>query len=382
MSVSPSAKVSEQPQSKIVYIDYLKVLLTALVILHHAFVTYGAPGGWYYFEKTTIKGVVLAMTMFVSVNQSFFMGFFFFLSALFIPASYKKKGAAVFLKDRLFRLGIPLLFYSFILATVMNYLVYYYAGQHDITFLQFISGYDGWINVGVLWFVVALLLFSFCYVIWKKVVQREPIAWKLPTAKQILLFGAGVGAISFLVRLIFPIGWVLDPVGFQLGHFPQYIFAFIFGIIAAENKWVAQIDEQYKRLPVIVLCLIIFGLPAIFVVKAIFNSPLENFVGGFHKEAMLYAFWEQITGFAIMAALLAFGKKRLNKPFEFMNKMSRCAFAVYILHPFVLVCLSLLCKNWGVDPAMKLLVVGPQAVFFSFLLGYVFVKIPVVNKVV
>ena len=37
---------------KIYYLDNLKVLLTALVVMHHSFVTYGAPGGWYYKGNT------------------------------------------------------------------------------------------------------------------------------------------------------------------------------------------------------------------------------------------------------------------------------------------------------------------------------------------
>ena len=97
---------------KIVYIDHLKVILTVLVILHHTFITYGAPGGWYYFQKTTSEAAKVPMTLFVAVNQSFFMGLFFFLSAYFIRPSYEKKGAAKFVKDRLIRLGIPFVFYS------------------------------------------------------------------------------------------------------------------------------------------------------------------------------------------------------------------------------------------------------------------------------
>ena len=85
---------------------------------------------------------------------------------------------------------------------------------------------------------------------------------------------------------------------------------------------------------------------------------------------------------SIMAALLAFGKNRLNIQFNFMSKMSRCAFAVYILHPFVLIVLSLLLKDWAIDPAIKFLIVAPLGVIASFLLGYVVVKIPGVNQVV
>lgn len=59
------------------YLDQIKIVLTVLVILHHAFITYGAPGGWYY--KQPIENNALAsmlLTMFVATNQSFFMGFF------------------------------------------------------------------------------------------------------------------------------------------------------------------------------------------------------------------------------------------------------------------------------------------------------------------
>ena len=382
-SLTQSASAAQQPKSKILYIDHLKVLLTALVIIHHALVTYGAPGGWYYFEKTELTGAVIPMTMAVSVDQSFFMGFFFFLSALFIPGSLKRKGATVFIKDRFFRLGIPLIYYSFIQATVMNFLVYRYAGKHNITFVQFISGYDGWINVGVLWFVLALLLFTLCYVVWAKTAKQDHNNRPLPSLRKILVFTAALGLVTFLVRTVFAVGWVLEPLGFQLGHFPQYIAMFVFGLVAAENKWIQQIDQQhYRKLNIFIFCMIFIGFPVIFSLKIVFGQPLEWFVGGWHMAALLYALWEQMIGISIMAALLAFGKIKLNKYSGFMNKMSRSAFAVYILHPLVLVVVSLLLKDWAIDPAVKFLVVAPLGVLTSFLLGYVVVKIPGINQVV
>ncbi|SEI41360.1 Acyltransferase family protein [Dyadobacter koreensis] len=385
MSASFTQSASTDPplRGKLLYIDHLKVLLTALVIIHHALVTYGAPGGWYYFEKTEITGAVIAMTMAVSIDQSFFMGFFFFLSALFIPGSLKRKGSAVFVRDRFFRLGIPLIYYSLLQATIMNFLVYRYAENHDITFKQFLLGYDGWIDVGVLWFVLALLLFTLCYIIYTKIAKPDFKDWSLPSIKQILFFAAVLGLITFLIRTVFAVGWVLEPLGFQLGHFPQYIAMFIFGLIAAENHWISRIDQQhYRKLHIFVFCMIFIGFPFIFSLKIIFGQPLEWFVGGWHIAALLYALWEQIIGVSLMAALLTFGKKRLNKSSNFMNKMSRCAFAVYILHPLVLVALSLLLKDWAVDPSIKFLIVAPLGVTASFLLGFAVVKIPGVNQLV
>ncbi|HEY1870652.1 MAG TPA: acyltransferase family protein, partial [Chitinophagaceae bacterium] len=119
-----SGSVSQKkPGAKIVYIDHLKVILIILVVLHHAFITYGAPGSWYFQQKETSLAALFPMTVFVATNQSFFMGFFFFLSALFVEPSYRKKRATRFLSDRLKRLGLPLIFYSLILSPVMNYSV-------------------------------------------------------------------------------------------------------------------------------------------------------------------------------------------------------------------------------------------------------------------
>ncbi len=376
------ATLQNQPKSKVVYIDNLKVMLTALVILHHACVTYGGPGSWYYSEKTESAGALIPMTIFVSTNQAFFMGFFFFLSALFIPSSLDRKGSAVFVKDRLLRFGVPLLFYSFVLSPVMNYLVYYYGGNHHITFLQFLSGYDGWISFGVMWFVLALLLFTTVYVLIRLFQTSESEVWKLPSVNRILLVALGIGFISFLVRIVFPVGWVLNPFGFQLGHFPQYIAMFTFGLIAANSKWLDQLEySRYKRSATITACLILIGFPVIYTFKFVFDSTLEWFSGGFHPESLLYASWEQLTGFTICTALICFGKQYWNKSSALLTRAARCSFAVYILHPLVLISISLIAKSWSIDPALKFLIVGPIGVVLSFLLGYVVVKIPGVDKV-
>ncbi|WP_159476366.1 acyltransferase [Dyadobacter sp. 3J3] len=377
---NPTAPVNPSG-SKILYIDHLKVLLTGLVVLHHACVTYAGPGSWYYSEKTQIAAVKIPVTMLVATNQAFFMGFFFFLSALFIPASLIKKGTAVFIKDRLKRLGIPLLFYSFILSPVMNYLVYYYAGAHHITFIQFLSGYDNWISFGVMWFVVALLLFTFLYILSMEANKSKPIIRKAPSVSSILLFAGGLGFVSFLVRIVFPVGWVLDPFGFQLGHFPQYIALFCWGIVCFNSNWLDQINSRYKKSGIIVLCLILFGFPIIYAVRVIFNTPIEWYSGGAHFQSLLYAVWEQLTGFSIITFLIYIGKNNWNKPSVFFAKLSRCAFAVYIFHPFVLICLSLLLRTWPVDPAVKLLIVAPSGVLLSFLLGHLIVQIPGVKKI-
>jgi surface polysaccharide O-acyltransferase-like enzyme len=379
---SPSALIPEQPK-KIYYIDNLKVGLITLVVLHHAIITYGGDGGWYYLQKTTHGGATIPVELLLTINQSFFMGFFFFLSAYFIPGSYNKKGAARFVKDRFFRLGIPLVFYSFILSPVLIYLVYYFGKGHHINFIQFLGGFHDWIDFGVLWFVAALLLFTFLYVLWRLVSKRyqsKPLA--APTSKMILWFAAGVGIISFLVRIVFPIGWILNPVGFNLAYFSQYVALFIAGLLAAKNKWLDTFPydtgKRFFRYP---LRLLLF-FPVMGIIEKLTKAPQGWFTGGLHWQQLLYAVWEQLLGFSIIVALLTYGKKMWNKTSALMDKLSRNAFAVYIFHPLVLIVLSLEFRNWAIDPVWKFLVVAPLAVAGSFLLASVITLIPGVRKII
>lgn len=382
---TPSAVNIKDPNRRVDYIDRLKVLMIVLVILHHTFITYGAPGGWYYFQKTTSGAAKIPMTLFVAVNQSFFMGFFFFLSAMFVPSSYRKKGPERFITDRLIRLGIPMIFYSLVLAPVMNYLVYYFGQGHHISFSKYLGGYDDWVDFGVLWFAAALLLFDLTYVLWRinfKPKISTDITSRLSVGK-IFLFATALGVVSYLVRIIFPIGWVLKPIGFQLGHFPQYIIMFILGLVVTRNTWIHYLTRKdAKRLTIIAILTILLVFPLFYVLLTWLKFPSGYFSGEGHWPSLLYALWEQLTGLCIMTSLLYFSSEHWYKFYSFEKKLSRSAYAVYIFHPLVVISIALLLKNWTIDPAWKLLVAAPFAVMLSFLLGSILVMIPGIKRII
>ena len=382
--VSPPTNGSSTQAGKILYIDNLKVVLTILVVLHHTFITYGAPGGWYYSEKTTLTAASIPMTLFVAINQSFFMGFFFFISAYFTESSYQKKGAIRFIADRLKRLGIPLIFYSFILSPVLSYLVYRFGKGNDITYLQYLGGFHSWIDFGVLWFVAALLLFSLLYAGIMLLIKSGPLSLgQVPGVLTIVLFALTLALGSYLVRSVFPVGWVLSPVGFQLGHFVQYIALFALGIVASRGQWLSKLRyKMSKGFAVMVLVMIVVVFPVIYYVKVATNSRVETFNGNGYWQSLMYACWEQFTGIFIITALLGIAKQKWNGQSVLMKKLSRAAFGVYIFHPLVLISLSMLFKAWGVDPAVKLLFVAPLAVSGSFVLARLLLKIPGVKAVI
>lgn len=369
--------------NKLLYIDNIKILLTVLVVLHHTFIAYSSSHGWYFTQKTSHLAALVPMTIFVSINQSFFMGFFFLLSAYFISPSLNRKGPRQFIADRLLRLGIPLLFYSFVLSPFIGYLVYYFADGNHITYLQYLSGYDTWIDPGVMWFVAALLIFTLIYVLGQSLIK---ITFKkllpVPGASIILLFAVSLGLVSFLTRILFPVGWVIKPLGFQLGHFPQYIALFVVGLVAHRNQWFDELSQRTGKCLKwsAWLCLLFF--PVFFVIQLKLKMPVVWYSGGLHWQSLLYAVWEQWIGLSILTALLSWAKLSWNSSSPLLGRLSRCSFAVYIFHPLMIVVLTLLIRNWATDPAIKLLVVAPLAVLGSFMLSALILLVPVVRSII
>ncbi|HVX26035.1 MAG TPA: acyltransferase [Parafilimonas sp.] len=375
----------QQPNSanKIFYIDNIRILLTVLVIMHHTCITYGAPGGWYFTDKSTNETALIFMTLFVATNQSFFMGFFFFLAALFTEPSYNKKGASKFLSDRLKRLGIPLIFYSFIFSPLLNFLVYKFGHNKPGTFLQYLRGYDDWIDFGVLWFVAALLIFTLVYVVERKFYPNTPQRKRaLPKNITIFIFALSLGIISYVVRIFFPVGWVLHPLGFQPAHFTQYIALFIAGIAASRNDWLNKIDYRKGKHWLIISIILILSFPLLYLIKVITNSPIEAFEGNGTLQSLLSAVWEQLTGISIIVALLGVCKQRWNYSTSLLKKLARASFATYILHPLTVISIALILQTWQIEPAVKFLIAAPVAVIVSFIIGLLVVKLPVVKDII
>ena len=109
------------PGTRKFFIDQLRWLVIVMVVVVHTFVTYSGIGSWYYVEPAKM-GIAarLVFTLYQSFSQAFFMGLLFLIAATFIPAAYDRKGFGRFLRDRLFRLGVPTLVYMLVLDPLTN----------------------------------------------------------------------------------------------------------------------------------------------------------------------------------------------------------------------------------------------------------------------
>lgn len=366
---------------RLYYLDYLRVVLTVLVLLHHTAITYGAEGSWIFkdVETNEMSLSTTVLSLFTAVNQSFFMGLFFFLSGYFTPASFNRKGAISFLKDRLIRLGVPLLAYIFILGPYVQYIVNFknhdsFAEFYRIEIVSFTS-----INIGPLWYVEALLIFSFLYVLFCQFTfGKQPDDLPFPSVKKLILIAIGLGMTAFVLRLFWPTG--KEFFGLQLGYFPSYILLFVVGIIAYKHHWLENIPIKTTKLWGWFAVIAVPILPIVLLATGALEGNM-TVSGGLNFQAFVYAMWEPFVCIGTCLWLLSKFKLQYNKSRKIWKYLSTSAYTLYIIHPLILVQMSLFLQDAPLTQMGKFFIVGITAPIIGFLISYGICRIPSVKRV-
>jgi fucose 4-O-acetylase-like acetyltransferase len=368
------------------FIDRLRVLLTALVVFHHTAITYGAPGGWYYREQPvtlSLSGVLLIL--FVSINQAYFMGFFFLIAGYFTPGSYDRKGPCLFAKDRLLRLGIPLLVFVLLLDPLTIAMMVAWSGQYAPAprfgaYLLRRLLHPGW-GTGPLWFAEALLIFSAGYMAWRAWTKKPLPAPEapLPGWWTWLASALGVGAVALLLRQWVPVG--KDVIGLQLGYFASYVFLFALGTVAWRRNWLMRLTGRMAR-PWIAMSVLMWPVMVITVAIAQRTTKaLPEVNTGFSWPAVVYAFWEPLIAWGILAGLIVWFRERGNRASKAWEFCSARAYAVYIVHAPVLVAVALLLRGWDGPALGKVAVTGTVACVMSLGVASLVMMMPGAKRV-
>ena len=369
---------------RLLYLDNLRVFLTVLVIAHHSSIAWGAPGGWYYVippPEDSIAPIVL--TFFTGINQAFFMSLFFLLSAFFTPLSYDKKGAAAFLKDRLKRLGIPLVAYFFVLNPSLVYLLRRFRGATTEGYLDFMRHNAlHTTGTGPLWFVLALLIFAGAYVGVRRAYPADSRGERtrpLPTNRAMIGFVIAIGIAAFAVRLWWPVGTGI--LGLQFGYFPLYVSMYIFGVWACRFGWLNALTRRQANYWFGASLVLILLMPVLMVVGGALSDGTDSFMGGMHWQAFAYAAWEPTLCLGISMKLLVLFRDRFNRAGRLSRSLSRSAYTTYILHPFFVVVGTYWLSEAAIPPLLKFLVLTVLATTACFAVSDVVRRAPLLRKI-
>ena len=365
--------MSQQSGPKLLYINNLRIVLIILIVMLHIAITYGAEGDWYYKEHTGDVLSAVLLTLFTAVVQSFVLGFFFMISGYFTPGSYSRKGARTYLRDRFIRLGIPLVVYFFIINPLIVYTLYVRSMGYSVPLQNFFE-------TGPLWFLETLLIFCFCYTLWKKLSSEKRSELKQPPhSREILVFVLVLSLANFLVRIWWPIGESFS--NLQFGFFPGYVSLFVIGIIAYKNKWFDNFTDSVG------MRWLKLSVPAIFLfpVIGVMGGAIEDitpFLGGVHWQSLVYSMWEAFVGTGLIAGIFVVFRRKFNSQTSFTKNLSDNAYTVFIIHAPVIVFFSYAIRGLHIFPLVKFIFVSVLGVSLCFLISHFVVRrIPYSGKV-
>ena len=388
-------KPAEQAKiaSRLLYIDNIRTFLTALVLVHHIMIVYAGTGSWIYTEGRQDLATTVIGSIFTTVNQAFFMGLFLLISAYFVPGAYDRKGPARFWKDRLTRLGIPLVIYSWLIDPLFAYgYLRVTAGLRTSLANFYIHDYFRYGNLigpGPLWFIETLLIFTLVYAVWRSFTRRglaesrpiqSPVGGAFPSNRALALFAMVMGLASFAVRLVFPMHWNFQPLNLQFPFFAQYILMFIAGLWAYRRNWLANMPDAtgkfWLRVAGVVLLMYVPG--------ALLGGALESdvpFLGGWTWQSLYYSIWEAFLCLGLCLGVLYLFRRHANRQSGFTASLSRSAYAAYIVQAPVITAVALLARDLNYHPLVKFVLVTVVAVPLCFAIGEALRRLPYARQV-
>jgi fucose 4-O-acetylase-like acetyltransferase len=355
------------------YLDNLKVVLVVGVILGHVLITYADVGTWAYRETSVNDAFLIPSALIVALGSLFAMGVFFLIAGLLTPGPLERKGPAGFLLDRTLRLGVPFLVFLLLLYPTVKWVGERGAQSVDWFLRQQLRDLDP----GPLWFVLALLVFSVGYVVWRQL-RHRPSAPRPMRPFTLVAFAVGIAVATFVTRLWFPIDsrQVLE---LHVWQWPQCIGMFVLGLACAENGWLQPVPGRVRRRAGVAA---LIALAAVVVAFAVGRDSIDPFAGGPSWQAVLVAACEGALAVGLAVWLLGVFQAHADHAGRFVRAMGRAAFGAYIIQAAVVIGLAVLLADWAVAPEVKALVVAPLAVAGSFGLAWLLTQVPGVGRFV
>ncbi len=391
-NVVTMAKPVAPGRIRVYFADYLRGGLVSLVMLHHIAISYGGSGSFYYTVPATDPLASLLLSLFTNFNQAWFLGAFFLISGYFTPGSFDHKTVGQFLKDRLIRLGIPLLVFFFVLNPLTIYIAFYHMTPAELVAqgvtppmglnLTFISQAVG---TGPLWFVEMLLLFEFGYVLWRvatRRITRNDADRPFPSYRKIAAFILVLAAASYLL-------WIVAPINAQILGFPsffdlpQYLSFFIVGLAAARGGWLMVMpDLMAKRL--FEIALIATGTLFVLSLIGTVDSSLGwgSLLGYGSLSSAFYALWNSVFAVGTTMFAISYFRKNFNSPGRLWSFAAKNFYGAYVLQaPVIVTITALLLYDVHIESLLEFALAAAMILPLTWGLAYLVRKIPYADRV-
>lgn len=363
------------------WIDNLRVVIITGVIGAHVALIYALDVGWYYEERTASTVAKATLAAVFSPGLLFGMGLMFFLAGMVTPRALTAKGPRRFVIDRVWRLGIPLIAYLLFVNPAMNFYGDQAMGRGEAVGDYFRDTYRHDIELGVAWFIAALLLFSVAFATWRSRHQVLPNGTRSLRRDDLIRAAAFIAAASFAVRLIWPFLSTGELAGLNLWEYPQMLTLFVLGVLAAEHHWFDEGLSSALRRSCQRAAVSSVLATMILAVGITVTDDADPFLGGLHIQAIVIPIIEATIAVSMSLWVTDWFRRRWTRSTPIVHGAGRASFGAYLLHPPLTVLLAALLRDVGVPAELKFLVVFAIAGAAAFALGWFLTRARVATRI-
>ena len=388
-----STGAAAESKSRLYFADYLRAALVSLVVLHHLAISYGGSGSFYYTEPATDSAAAGLLSLFTGFNQAWFLGAFFLISGYFSPGSFDRKGARQYLRDRLIRLGIPLLIFFFVLNPITVYIAFSHLpaaqlAENGFTLPLTVNWqfYSQAVGTGPLWFVELLLIFEFGYIAFRVATRNKGSKGQegrsFPSYGRIAGFILVLALASYLIRIVVPIN--LSLLGFpSLFDLPQYVSFFAIGTVAARGDWLRKMPSSMAdRMGDIALIASVTLLPLAAIGTEVSSLGWGSLFGYGSLSSAFYAMWDSTFAVGTTMFAVALFRHRFNSPGRLWNFLSKHFYTAFILQaPIIVIVTAVLLSSVHIESLLKFGLAAVIVLPLLWAVAYLVRKIPFANKV-
>jgi glucans biosynthesis protein C len=341
------------------HLDWIRVLATLAVFIYHCFMFFN-PWPWHVKNNETDPTYITAVSLFMS---SWLMPIFFTVSGMSSYFALRKRSRNEYVKERLARLGVPLLFGVMILSPPQVYMERVSHGQFSGSFFSWFPQYfDGvYLDIGGtgnfafvglhLWYLLILMIFSIFTV--PLFLKKKPSIMKELKSYQLYLMTIPLIIVSTFVDVVRLGGWDIT----------FYLVLFLFGYFILTKESFKKVIE--KLLPI---NLVISVCTTIFFVYGFFSDmPSTGFIA-----AMVFASIKSLNCWMWILVIFAVAKRHLSFSNKWLTYSSQASMPFYVLHQPVIVTLGFFIANkaWSIPVKLIFLMV---VAFFIIMLLYQFI---------
>ncbi|RAH16590.1 MAG: hypothetical protein CMB56_000665 [Methanobacteriota archaeon] len=313
-------------------IDWLRVILFALLIWFH----YAMFSLDQLFKDNSGIGIInLSLIFLLDVMHQWRLAALFIISGMGTAFAFRRKTWKRYIKERAIRLGLPLMFGTYILwLGIFSPIV---TTQKLFTIFP---GIDE-MPYGHLWFIYNLLIYSIVLTPFFSYIQQNPNGTLIKSVEKIMNIRRGIGMLIFPALILSFNGIIFKPWKFgEVGmwwEFPRYFLYFLFGylMISTKNIYFPMLEKLRIPLTIVtpMLSIIWYILKSTSKIPSVMEGGwVQKGFPAFSFDIFLATFIQSFHTWFWCIFIFSWSSKLLNRPSKWLKYLNEAVYPTYIVH--------------------------------------------------